>query len=82
MSSNQRVFAGPGGEGLSAVVAKWKTVRLGLMAPSVSPRGEGLPENGTFKEDTSMEGWGHWLWHHANSDGAGTHLWHSAGQAQ
>lgn len=79
MSSNQRAFAGPSDrEGLSAVV------RLGLMVPSVSPHGEGLPENGTFKEaeeETRMKGWGHWLCHHANSDVAGGHLWHSAGQA-
>lgn len=68
MSSNQGAFDRPAGsEGLlSAVVAKRKTVRPGLLVP-VCHHGEGLSENGAFKEEeegTRMEGWGHWLCHH------------------
>lgn len=50
MSSYPGVFSGPPGseQHLSAVVVKWKTVRLGLLVPSMPPCGEGLPENGRY----------------------------------
>lgn len=48
MSGYPGVFPGPprSEQHLFAVVAKWKTVRLGLLVPSMPPCGERLPENG------------------------------------